>query len=62
MAGYSGMPLLKKLGFKDSQVNFVSSGAPYFSEVQDWLSLESSTSFDFIHIFAKTQVELEDLM
>lgn len=64
MAGYSGTPLLKKLGVKPGFKCSVK-GAPeaYF----DWLSplpegadfVEKGKNLDFIHIFVKTKKEFE---
>lgn len=65
MAGYSGTPLLKKLGIKPG-IRLYVSGAPeaYFS----WLSplpdnvdvtTRLSDGLDFIHLFVKTQKDFK---
>lgn len=62
MAGYSSTPLLKKLGYRPEQVNFVDSFAPYFSLVKDSITLNAPHPYDFIHIFVSNSDELERSM
>lgn len=65
MAGYSGTPLLKKLGLKSGSTVFILNPPdPYF----DWLSplpdgVEVKTrlpkEIDFVHLFVKSKKEFE---
>jgi hypothetical protein len=62
--GYSGTPLVKKLGVKDgSKVTFINPPENYFSLLGE-LPLVERTDFvtgdelDFVHVFSKTQEEL----
>ena len=58
-AGYSGTPLLQKLGYVPGKISYVDSIAPYFTEVRDDITLNAPSSYDFIHIFVKTPDELQ---
>lgn len=65
MAGYSGTPMVKKLGIKEgAQVLLVNPPANYFKligQLPKGASLVSGkrAGIDFIHLFVKTQEELE---
>ena len=67
VAGYSRTPLAKKLGIKENhRVLALNSPKPYldfFHEFPDNVALTASetneTNFDFIHIFATTEIELK---
>ncbi len=58
-AGYSGTPLLQKLGYVPGKISYVDSIAPYFTEVRDDITLNAPSLYDFIHIFVKTPDELQ---
>ena len=61
MAGYSGKPLIKKLGIKDG-FSIALLGAP--SDVVKELGIarkaNSSAPLDYIHLFVRTQAELSE--
>jgi hypothetical protein len=68
MAGYSGTPLLKKLGIKaDHSVFFVNEPDHYkkmlgeFPESVSFADPGSDTSIDFIHVFCNNEKELHNL-
>ncbi|OAN61784.1 hypothetical protein A8B79_05000 [Balneola sp. EhC07] len=68
MAGYSGTPLLKKLGIKpDYKILFVNEPDHYQSllgEFPEGVQLVSQTHpdlIDFIHVFCKIEEELHNL-
>ncbi len=58
MAGYSGKPLLQKLGYDPSKINYVDKTAPYFEDVKGSITLSAAELYDFIHIFVKDKAEL----
>ena len=66
-AGYSGTPLAKKLGIKSGNtILALDSPKPYieffhdFPEHVDILQSPTKEDFDFIHIFAKSVIQLEN--
>ncbi|EPG73159.1 hypothetical protein LEP1GSC058_3129 [Leptospira fainei serovar Hurstbridge str. BUT 6] len=65
MAGYSGTPLAKKLGFKEGQIAIlIGEPADFFKLLEDLpegikFKKKLSGKFDYIHLFAKTVKELE---
>jgi hypothetical protein len=68
MAGYSGTPLLKKLGIKPNyKVLFVNEPLHYkkmlgeFPEGVQIVDKNYSKPIDFIHLFSKTEEELHNL-
>jgi hypothetical protein len=68
MAGYSGTPLLKKLGIKPGyKIFFVNEPGHYLNMLGDFpegVQLVSQTRpdlVDFIHVFCKTEEELHNL-
>lgn len=68
MAGYSGTPLLKKLGVKPGyKILFVNEPSHYLSMLGDFpegVQLVRQTLpdlIDFIHVFCKTEEELHNL-
>lgn len=58
MAGYSGKPLLQKLGYDTSKINYVDKTAPYYEDVKGSITLSAAELYDFIHIFVKDKAEL----
>jgi len=72
MAGYSGTPLIKKLGLKPGQtVQFVNAPANYLKllgPLPDGLKMRRAGpgvrigNLDFIHVFSKERAELEKLL
>lgn len=63
IAGYSGTPLIKKLGIKpESSVLLINEPADYFTlletDISDQLSKKNKTP-DFIHLFVKNNKEFE---
>jgi len=64
MAGYSGTPLIKKLGIKpDDAVVFVNAPPNFISKLElpatvQVKSLSKSKDLDFIHVFVKNQTAL----
>ena len=65
-AGYSGTPLLKKLGLKeDMKVQLIGAPKDYYSllqiDISDQLCKKNDTP-DFVHLFAKTNKEFEAAM
>jgi hypothetical protein len=58
MADYSGKPLLQKLGYDPSKINYVDKTAPYFEDVKGSITLSAAELYDFIHIFVKDKAEL----
>src|SRR5258707_10963581 len=65
-AGYSGTPLLKKLGIKaDSKIRLIGAPADYFDLLEADLSAQLCApreAPDFIHLFAAGQREFEKAM
>ncbi len=69
MAGYSGTPLLKKLGIKPGYVILVENEPDNYFELLDDLPKEirfvdsnvENESIDFIHLFCRTEEELHTL-
>lgn len=62
-AGYSGTPLLKKLGIKpEMKVLFINKPADYFdlleADISDQVAMKNE-SVDFIHLFVKSNKEFE---
>src|SRR5437868_6673411 len=66
LAGYSGTPLLKKLGIKeDMKVQLIGEPDEYFQLLQTDISLQKCKRNevpDFIHLFVKTNKEFEAQM
>jgi hypothetical protein len=68
MPGYSGTPLPKKLGIKeDFRVALIRMPADVRAELQDALAgcrivKDLAGPLDFIHLFSKSRVELEEEM
>src|SRR5579872_369455 len=66
VAGYSGTPLLKKLGIKDGwKVRLIGAPADYFDLLKADLSKQicpSKEAPDFIHLFAATLKDFEKEM
>ncbi len=65
MAGYSGTPLVKKLGIKENfNVAFVNAPADFVSQLDlpAAVKIKSRTTndLDFIHLFVKNRRELEN--
>lgn len=67
-AGYSGTPLIKKLGIKPGNiVMFVNEPDHYqalldaFPENIEWVDLSHPDSVDFIHLFASNETLLHNL-
>jgi hypothetical protein len=58
MADYSKTPLLQKLGLKKDQVIYVDNFAPYFPQIEKYITLNAGKPYDFIHIFVKNRSEL----
>ncbi len=65
MTGYSGTPLLKKLGIKPGNKIFLINEPPHYFDILgelpedvEVLSDESSDKIDFIHIFCTNEEEL----
>ena len=64
MAGYSGTPLIKKLGIKDGfDVSFVNAPENFVTQLQlpagvNVKTVSRSNALDFIHVFARTQTAL----
>ena len=65
-AGYSGTPLLKKLGLKeDMKVQLIGKPKDYYSLIQENISArlcKKSDTPDFVHLFVKTNKEFEAYM
>ena len=66
MAGYSGTPLIKKLGIKpESKVSLINSPVGYFdlleTDIGDQLCKKNETP-DIIHLFVKNNIEFETEM
>lgn len=66
MAGYSGTPLIKKLGIKpESKVSLINSPVDYFdlleTDIGDQLCKKNETP-DIIHLFVKNNIEFETEM
>ncbi|EQA34995.1 hypothetical protein LEP1GSC047_1688 [Leptospira inadai serovar Lyme str. 10] len=65
MAGYSGTPLAKKLGFKEGQTAILIGEPTYFFDLLENLpegikfKKKLSGKFDYIHLFTKSAKELE---
>lgn len=64
MAGYSGTPLVKKLGIKeDSNITFLNAPKDFVGQLDlpagVKISSRSITDLDFIHLFVKSKRELE---
>jgi hypothetical protein len=63
-AGYSGTPLLKKLGIKEEmRVQLIHAPADYFKLLEKDISPQLTSKKempDFIHLFAKSKREFED--
>lgn len=62
MAGYSDTSLLRKLGYRSGQTNFVDKAAPYFAQVKDDVTFDAAEPYEFIHIFVRNRSELEQSM
>ncbi|TGK02923.1 DUF3052 family protein [Leptospira langatensis] len=66
MAGYSGTPLVKKLGFKEGQVAILLQEPKEFRGLLEDLpeniifKKKLSGDFDYIHYFCKAKLELAD--
>ncbi|WP_373232136.1 hypothetical protein [Cohnella sp.] len=67
--GYSGTPLVKKLGIKEgSRVLFINEPINYFTLLGEIPTVEkmnrnlSSNDIDFVHLFSKSQDELFSLL
>lgn len=64
-AGYSGTPLLKKLGLKTGQRAIAVNAPAHYSELLGQLPADcafetrAAGTFDFIHVFAETRSELK---
>jgi len=64
MAGYSGTPLIKKLGIKDAfDVSFVNAPPNFVKQLElpagvKVKTIPRSNDLDFIHVFVKTQTAL----
>jgi hypothetical protein len=64
MAGYSGTPLIKKLGIKDTfDVSFVNPPEDFVKQLElpaavNVKKISQSKELDFIHIFVKTRTAL----
>jgi len=60
--GYSGTPLLKKLGFKKGfSIKLINEPDDYYSFFQDWpedVIVSRKKPYDAIHIFSKEKAEL----
>ena len=65
-AGYSGTPLLKKLGIKEGwKIRLIGAPADYFTLLQADLSTQLCSARelpDFIHVFAASRKEFEKAM
>jgi hypothetical protein len=64
MAGYSGTPLVKKLGIKEnSQIAFVNAPAGFVNQLDlpkgVKINARASKPFDFIQLFARSRRDLE---
>lgn len=63
-AGYSGTPLLKKLGIKEEmRVQLIHAPEDYFNLIEKDISHQLITKRDmpdFVHLFAKSKKEFED--
>jgi len=63
-AGYSGTPLLKKLGIKEEmRVQLIHAPADYFNLIEKDIShqlISKKEIPDFVHLFAKSKKEFED--
>lgn len=63
-AGYSGKPLIDKLGFKPGSSGIVVGAPPNYSELTDGAaikpvaSLPKTGAFDFLHVFLKDEAAL----
>ena len=69
MAGYSGTPLAKKLGYKPGFNALIVNGIPHYHELlldlPEGVSFGDSLAdgpFNLIHIFSKQRDELENLL
>ncbi len=66
MAGYSGTPLVKKLGFKEGQTAILIQEPKEFRSLLEDLppqivfKKKLAGAFDYIHFFCKTKSELQD--
>lgn len=56
--GYSGTPLLQKIGYKPGKISYVDKVAPYYTQVCDDITLGAAEPYDFIHIFVRNHDEL----
>lgn len=65
VAGYSGTPLVKKLGLKEGQCAIIRQQPSHYLDLLDdlpqlhWLESEDENTADFIHLFCTCLVELE---
>ncbi|EPG64742.1 DUF3052 family protein [Leptospira wolffii] len=66
MAGYSGTPLVKKLGFKEGQTAILLKEPKGFRDLLEGLPSEIrfkkklDGDFDYIHFFCKTEEDLKE--
>jgi len=63
MAGYSGTPLVKKLGIKDGYNLVFINAPPQFAKALDLpsgvtINSRSKKQFDFVHLFTKSEKDL----
>ena len=60
MAGYSGTPLVKKLGIKEGhRVLFVNDPPEFKPLLKDLPALEKGSPSDYVHVFVRSQAELK---
>ena len=63
MAGYSGTPLVKKLGFKpNSEIRVINEPDGYWdwvSPLPESISTTSKNNLDFVHLFVQSQNKFE---
>jgi hypothetical protein len=63
-AGYSGTPLLKKLGIKEEmRIQLIHAPEDYFNLIEKDISdqlISKKEMPDFVHLFAKSKKEFED--
>src|ERR1700704_407625 len=66
LAGYSGTPLIKKLGIKEEmKVQLIGQPENYFDLIEKNISSQFSKKTevpDLVHLFAKTKKEFESAM
>lgn len=61
MAGYSGTPLIKKLGIKDGfTIAFLDAPPDVIKELGIPKSVNGKPPLDYVHLFVKTQAELKE--